>query len=245
VLQINAQDIQKNNIQKPVEECIESYFRQAGDYSTLFTGKDQAKLEFNLKTPYLQEKGYIEEWIFDENTGITNSTRTDRYTKGKLSYDGVLYNNIPMRLDLYKDEIIVTNSDNTYNIVLDSYKVEMADLLGYRVVYMRPDGANNKMPEGYYMKLYEGDHTALKRESFKMFRKSNETYLHGDIKYYIEKDGVYHTVKSKGSVLNVFKIRKKELDKYIKENKLGFDNVNLENTIVAVIQQYEKLENND
>ena len=35
------------------------------------------------------------------------------------------------------------------------------------------------------------------------------------VKYYIRKEGVYYTVRSKGSVLKVLKSKKKELARYI------------------------------
>ena len=40
------------------------------------------------------------------------------------------------------------------------------------------------------------------------------------VKYYIRKEGVYYTVRSKGSVLKVLKSKKKELARYIKRRKL-------------------------
>ena len=51
------------------------------------------------------------------------------------------------------------------------------------------------------------------------------------VKYYIRKEGVYYTVRSKGSVLKVLKSKKKELDfKHAPEE-----------AIVAVVRQYEQL----
>ena len=40
------------------------------------------------------------------------------------------------------------------------------------------------------------------------------------VKYYIRKEGVYYTVRSKGSVLKVLKSNNKELARYKKRRKL-------------------------
>ena len=60
------------------------------------------------------------------------------------------------------------------------------------------------------------------------------------VKYYIRKEGVYYTVRSKGSVLKVLKSKKKELARYIKRRKLDFKHAP-EEAIVAVVRQYEQL----
>ncbi len=60
------------------------------------------------------------------------------------------------------------------------------------------------------------------------------------VKYYIRKEGVYHTVRSKASVLKVLKSKKKELARYIKQRKLDFKRAP-EEAIVAVVRQYEQL----
>ncbi len=59
------------------------------------------------------------------------------------------------------------------------------------------------------------------------------------VKYYIRKEGVYYTVRSKGSVLKVSS-PKKELARYIKRRKLDFKHAP-EEAIVAVVRQYEQL----
>ena len=60
------------------------------------------------------------------------------------------------------------------------------------------------------------------------------------VKYYIRKEGVYYTVRSKGSVLKVLKSKKKELARYIKRRKLDCKHAP-EEAIVAVVRQYEQL----
>lgn len=69
--------------------------------------------------------------------------------------------------------------------------------------------------------------------------RSEESFSQS-VKYYILKEGVYHAVRSKGSVLKVFKSKKKELARYIKQQKLDFRHAP-EEAIVSVVREYERL----
>jgi hypothetical protein len=60
------------------------------------------------------------------------------------------------------------------------------------------------------------------------------------VKYYICKDDIYYPVKSKASVLKVFRSHKKELNDFIRAHRLNFRR-QTEASIVAVVQQYESL----
>lgn len=44
-----------------------------------------------------------------------------------------------MRLDLYKNELLLFSPDNRYNIVLPSDRVDYAEFHGYHIFYRYPD----------------------------------------------------------------------------------------------------------
>ena len=46
--------------------------------------------------------------------------------------------------------------DNRYNIVLPSDRVDYAEFHGYPIFYRYPDERSGNLPEGYYLRLYEG-----------------------------------------------------------------------------------------
>lgn len=100
------------------------------------------------------------------------------------------------------------------------------------------------LPEGYYLRLYEGKCTVLGKWSCILSKTIKDMKLDDSfdqsVKYYIRKEGVYYTVRSKGSVLKVLKSKKKELARYIKRRKLDFKHAP-EEAIVAVVRQYEQL----
>ena len=202
------------------------YISSAAVQSVIYHGKEQLKYPTSIRNhPYL---------------------KSEEYVSGDLSFEGILYKGVKMRLDLYKNELLLFSPDNRYNIVLPSDRVDYAEFHGYHIFYRHPDERSGNLPEGYYLSLYEGKSTELGKWSCTLSKTIKDMQLDDSfdqsVKYYIRKEGVYYTVRSKGSVLKVFKSKKKELARYIKQRKLDFRHAP-EEAIVAVVRQYERIEN--
>jgi len=228
---------EKTSNQTLINEYAVKYIEAAGDYAAIFDGKDQPKLINNIKSGYLRPKGYkdIDSWGYEffNIDSETNGT----FGEGTLLYDGIIYPKVSMRLDLYTDELMLLTPNITYRIVLDPEKVGYADFNGYRVKYTQPD-SKAKIKKGYYVYLYSGKYIALKKETLGL-NNNRSALTEWSRKYYIYKDGVYHAVKNKKSVLNVFKTHKKELDQYIKDTRIDFKDMEL--ALPLIIYQFEKL----
>jgi len=59
--------------------------------------------------------------------------------------------------------------------------------------------------------------------------------------YYLYKNGTYYSVSSEGSFLNVLKDKKKDLQQYIKANKLKFKKYQREDAMAKVAAYYDHL----
>jgi hypothetical protein len=57
----------------------------------------------------------------------------------------------------------------------------------------------------------------------------------------VTQDGMFHPVKTKGSLLKVLQDQKKPLKKHISENELKFKSANLDQTLTSCAAQYEKI----
>jgi len=233
-----AQTSPKGNIDKVYYKLAADYMETVKNASNLFYGKIHIPYLRRLKEPYLP---YLSE-NSGENTGTKQNLKIhDFYSKGRLCYGKAIYPEVYLLLDLFKNELIVFSPDKLYNIILDPEKVESAEVQGYHVIYLKPDGLKNCPEKGYYLKLYSGVYAFLKKESYIIIEKKAELFLKHKIKYFIIKDKEYFTVKSKRSILNTFKSHKKELNEFIKKNNLKFDDHNRESSIVQVVKQYESL----
>ncbi|MCD7977447.1 MAG: hypothetical protein LUG51_09900 [Tannerellaceae bacterium] len=223
-LHLPAQQLELPHVKLTNEQQVDNYFEHVGLYSPLYSGKEQIKYATHIKNdPYLKNPGYDE---------------------GSLLFDGVFYPKVYMRLDLYRNELLVRTPDNRFNIIVPNEKVSYLTLHSYYIFYHYPDEKPGSPPEGYYLRLYEGKHTVLERKNRGYLESIRDMKLEGEFvnrdRYYIYKDGKYYPVKSKSAVLKFFDSHKRELKQFIKQNRLNF-RTDPDQAIVAVVKHYEKL----
>ncbi|WP_224999995.1 hypothetical protein [Cesiribacter sp. SM1] len=105
------------------------------------------------------------------------------------------------------------------------------------------DAKGSPMLSGFY-DLLSGGNTQLlvkRRKSVKESIDNNQLHREFIQKnlYFIEKDGQYHPVKSKGSALKVLADQKKEIRQYLKKNKIKFRQ-NPELALLSMVEYYNQ-----
>lgn len=163
---------------------------------------------------------------------------------GTVTYDGVTYENIRLLYDLVDDVVVVPHIDSVYRMQLQSIKISRFSIPNHTFVRIVRDSTHNVgLRTGFYDQLYDGRSKVLARrvKTIKTELVQNavkEEYL-SDNYYYIGKNGLFYPVKSKRSVLNLFADQKKNLRKYLRENRIKFGK-NREAAIVKLTQQYDE-----
>ena len=166
---------------------------------------------------------------------------------GTVSYDGITYTNILLRLDTYKNQLVALSPNGRFNVILHQSKADSASLHGYHIINFSGDSNKNSPAPGYYCRLYRGSHTILKKVSSSLSEQTNvntlkvERQFKQSTTYYILKDNTYHTVKSKRALIKLFKTHRKELNSFYRQNKSLNFKTDPENTIVAIVRHYEIL----
>lgn len=204
---------------------VSKYISEANGYSPIYSSKSPV-----LYGGYIKNHPYFIE---------------DKFVEGMLCFDGVVYPKTLMKLDLYKNELIVLSPLNRQLLVLSGELVDFAVLHGYHIIYHSKERArNSSLDEGYYLLLHDGELTVLEKQGYLLKEEvGNEVELSfskKNIKYFILKDSVCCIVKNKKSALSTFISHKKELNRYIKQEKLSFRK-DAEKAIVAVVKHYEHL----
>lgn len=215
---------QQDLVQPVSEAIIQDYLSKAKEYSVIYSGKLQYPYDPNIVNhPYLT---------------------TSEYSEGSLSYNNIVYTKVLMRLDLYKDELIVLTPDKLYNVFLENEKFEYARFNDYLVI---PSVQNRwkDAPSGkYILLLHDGKYSVIKKYLLDLQTRVQSTHVEREFtikeRYYICKDGRCYSVKSKGSVLKLFPDKKRELNSYAKMHKLNFGK-NTESAIVEMVKHYETL----
>ncbi|MDL2255438.1 hypothetical protein LJC44_01730 [Parabacteroides sp. OttesenSCG-928-G06] len=207
------------------EGDIREYQQKVGEYALPFNGKEQSGYYLNLTNhPY---------WY------------TDELVPGDLLYNNILYKDVLMRFDLYRDEFIVRMPNKPFLIVLEYEKFGQAFLHGYTVVSSLKYQLKNAPAGKYHILLHEGEFPVIKSYGStldeKIVDRSIEHTFRFAEKIYVSKDNTCYQVSRKSALLKLFPDKKKELEAYIKQNKLKFNKLQKETSILRVVEYYETL----
>ena len=207
----------------PPTDAIQSYLSDTKKNAALFNGK--------VETPYDQQ--------FENHPYL----ETDQYVKGTLCYNHVVYQDIFMRFDLYRDELTVFSPDKPYRIVLDKEKFDYAVLNGLTII----TSINEAETKTKYMLLInDGIYPVVKKYQVTVYQEiSNIHYTLRRFFRFKEQCVIYidrmaYPVKDKNALLKLFPTKKKELNEYAKQHKLDFK-TQYTSSIVALVNHYENI----
>jgi len=203
-----------------------SYMSAVSNHAALFSGNLQQSLPFRP----LNHQYFVQE----------------DYTKGRLSYGGVIYPDVLIRWDLYRDELMVLTPAN-YNVVLKSEYVDFAEIEGDYIIYRRPDGLSGCPPSGFYILLYSGDNILLEKLSKTLREKAHDfdrfkrvySFSQSSI-FYLQKNGAYDMIKNRKTLLKALDTHRSELNRFIRINGLSYKN-DTKKMVLEVVQEYEKM----
>jgi hypothetical protein len=223
----SAQSQQEDSIfyQAALSHTISVYYSQLGDQSQLYNGSLYPGYDFKFRegSPYFL---------------------TDKFTGGSVVYDGILFDSLSLLYDDLK-RVLVSKSDG-FVLQFVSERISEFTVSGHHFVRLKADSTNQGLSEtGFYEILYPGRSRVLK-ETFKKTREVPSIYeglLHyvdETTDYFIRTANGYKPANSKGEILQVFKDHKKEVQQYMKKNKLKFRS-DKENTLIEVAGYYDQI----
>ncbi|MCD8165330.1 MAG: hypothetical protein LUE93_03915 [Bacteroides sp.] len=128
-----------------VKQLADNYCSVAGNYVSLYSGKEQLKYMTGVTGhPY---------WV------------DDSYAPASLYYDGIFYEIVLLRLDIYRDELIIISPDVRFHVILVGDYLGWADFHGSRVIYHTKNSLPGSPSTGYYIRLYSGEYTVLEKQN--------------------------------------------------------------------------------
>jgi len=204
--------------QQLIDNAAIEFMKVAGSQSALYSGNQQDLHPSTTNHPYLEEA---------------------LFTKARLSYNGVIYPEIMIRLDLYRDELIIASPDFR-NIVLFPENVDFAELHGRRVIYFLHDSVQGSPSTGYYYLLHSGNCTILEKQTAMLAFGFSQQYYSLSTKFYLYHDGIYYTIRNKMGLLKVLKPHNKELKRFISAHRWRFRR-HAEELIINTVIEYEKI----
>ncbi len=186
-----------------IDKAVQSYHQSLGIGEAIYNGRRHIDyLPANVGIPYYLTK----EW-----------------QQGNVSYDNILYNAL-VKYDEVADEILVRHPEG-FAIVLFSPRVSEFSFPGHHFLYINNDN-HVGLAAGFYEQLQKGRLTILVKRSKVVLetvagtaveRKFDESNT-----YYAIKDGKTYTVKKMNNVMELVADQKKEIQQYLKKNKVKF-----------------------
>lgn len=169
---------------------------------------------------------------------------SDEWSQATIQYDGVLYEGVRLLFDIVNEEVIVLHPNDYAKIKLLNEQISWFSFSGHTFIRL---AGNEAVPEaGLYERLYDGKLMVLAKRKKQLSSYTSDKELIREFeeknRLYIKKEGIYHAVKSKRSVLKVLKEQKKELRRFLRKNKIKYRK-NRDAAIVKMAGFYDSLEN--
>jgi len=213
---------EKDIAQIPPTNAIQDYLSAAKGYAALFSGK--------IETPF-DSRRFVNHAFFE----------TEQYVKGVLCYNQVIYPDIFMRLDLYRDELTVVFSPSSPRVVLEKDKFNYAVFNGSTLIVSRYASDTGWQ---YMLLIDDGRYPFVKKYRVTVREELSNTdvkrHFRFQEQYFIYIDETAYPVKNKNSLLKLFPDRKKELNEYARQHKLNFK-AQFEQSVVELVNYYESL----
>jgi hypothetical protein len=167
---------------------------------------------------------------------------------GTVTYNGILYEHVPMLYDLVLGSLVINDPMHIYKISLIMDLVDSFTITDHAFIRLR-DSLNPSAPRnGFYERLYqsEGGFTLLKKEKKTYIQNlvvssdNIQNYINYSVAYYLKKGNTYYSVNNKKALFAVFKDRKPDLKKFIRKNNLNWRQ-DKEYMILKVVSWYDTL----
>ena len=168
---------------------------------------------------------------------------TDSLQSGSISYNGLVYHDVMMLYDVVRDELAIRAPKNVFRIRPHSEQVRAFSLGNHQFARIAGDSAAG-VRTGFYDILHDGRIKFLAKRVKTVHEDISGGFYKADYlvkdRYYILKDGIYHEVRNKRSVFNLFPDHSSSLRKYLRSTRLNFKDQR-EEAITSIVEQYEKL----
>ena len=200
----------------------QEYFSSASDFARLYVGPVEPQYQLSLwyDIPYYQGN-------------------PDMY-KGRISYYGVVYDNVRLRFDQLEQRVVVLSPVGSVSCLPEQSCIDWFEMDGHRYVHdpedslryaaLLSDGSMNGIRLYYTVwKEYSGENNFGGRKSLKILTTKEHYTL-------VTAEGGMHHVKRGGDVAKLFPEQKKKIKQFIKQNHLSFSKSERGKNLVRVVE---------
>ena len=200
----------------------QEYFSSASDFARLYVGAVEPQYSKSLwhDMPYYKDD-------------------TNLY-KGRISYYGVVYDDVQLRFDQLKQCVVVLPPGERAFCVPNQVFVDWFEMDGYRFVHdpedilrytaLLSDGSNNGIRLYHSVWKVNSGERSFDREKYMKTLSTNEHYS-----LVTPDGGIYHVKRAK-DVAKVFPDQKKQIRQYVRKNHLSFSRREREKSLMKLVE---------
>ncbi|MBG8553160.1 hypothetical protein [Hymenobacter guriensis] len=165
---------------------------------------------------------------------------------GSVYYNDHYFPDLQLVYDILADQVILQQPTNPLRFRLVSEKLREFTIGGHQFIRIETDSANQKVIQtGFYELLVDSTIQVLAKRAKRMQEHVNQREKSLEFvatnKLYLKKSGVFYAVSNRGSVTRLLADRSKEIQKYIRDNKLKFNKSTRESDIIQTARFYNSL----
>jgi hypothetical protein len=165
---------------------------------------------------------------------------------GEVLYNGHYFPNLLLAYDVVRDQVVLSPPRSPLSLRLVNENVRAFSLNDHHFVRLVADSANRRVIRtGYYEVLLDTSVQVLARRSKRMQEQIAQRSI--DVEFvtqdelFIKKAGSYYPIGRKSAALRVFADRGKEMQAYVKTEKLSFKKAHIEDSVAQLASYYSSL----
>lgn len=164
-------------------------------------------------------------------------------SKGSITYDNVVFDNVELLYDEVKDWVIL--QDSTHRIQLVSERLQGFTVFNQPFIRLEKDANTPIVTSGFYQVLYDGEIKLYKKEVKIITEKFTNTpelkvLFEKVFYYYIKKGNRFYPIVKKKDFLQLLKDKDKELNNFISKERLNFRK-DKDNTLIKLVAFYDQI----
>ncbi|WP_026462726.1 hypothetical protein [Adhaeribacter aquaticus] len=171
--------------------------------------------------------------------------QNDEITEGTVTYDNLLFRDVPLLYDTVLDQLVVEGLTNGNSIKLISEKVKDFTYNDHHFYRLQKDSLYSNLPQaGFYEFLLDGKIKLLakRKKEIQEVKETDGIYKVFELKdkFYVLKGNKLFEVDKKRTILSLLPEKRKELQAFARTNKINFKHKR-EDALVKIVRHYNSL----
>ncbi|WBA41422.1 hypothetical protein [Hymenobacter canadensis] len=171
---------------------------------------------------------------------------SDSPQRGTVFYNGRHFPDVNLWYDLVLDQVVLLHPSTSYTPRLVDEHVQSFLIDGRRFLRLVADSATGKaIQTGYYQVLIDSNIQVVAKRvkliSERLEQGNKNADFYSKDRYFLRKNNLYYPIDSKASIVKHMADHEKEIQKFIKANRLGFSKKTRELDIIELADYYNSL----